>query len=193
MDKAAARIADAIVSAEKVAIFGDYDVDGASSSALLARFLRHQGLDPHIYSRPAVRRLWAERRGDEVTRGDGAKLVVCVDCGSTSFDALETARALGMSVVVLDHHEVGVALPVAEAVVNPNRQDDLSGLGYLAAVGVTYLTIVAVNRQLRLRGVYATAASRLTCSAGSISSRSARSATWFRWSASTARWCRRAC
>ncbi|MEJ0013012.1 MAG: single-stranded-DNA-specific exonuclease RecJ [Bauldia sp.] len=157
MDKAAARIADAIVASEKIAIFGDYDVDGASSSALLARFLRHQGLDPHIY---IPDRLF-EGYGPNVEAMKslaalGAKLVVCVDCGSTSFDALEAAQALGLSVVVIDHHEVGVALPVAEAVVNPNRQDDLSGLGYLAAVGVTYLAIVAVNRQLRLRGVYAT-------------------------------------
>jgi single-stranded-DNA-specific exonuclease len=156
MDKGAARIADAIVAAEKIGIFGDYDVDGASSSALLARFLRHQGLDPHIY---IPDRLF-EGYGPNVEAmkslaAIGVKLVVCVDCGSTSFDALETARALGMSVVVLDHHEVGVSLPAAEAVVNPNRQDDLSGLGYLAAVGVTYLAIIAVNRQLRLRGVYA--------------------------------------
>jgi single-stranded-DNA-specific exonuclease len=85
----------------------------------------------------------------------GAQLVVCVDCGSTSFDALVAARDLGLSVVVLDHHEMGVALPVAEAIVNPNRQDDLSGLGYLAAVGVVFLSIVAINRALRLRGLYA--------------------------------------
>jgi single-stranded-DNA-specific exonuclease len=156
MDKAAARIADAVIAAEKVAIFGDYDVDGASSSALLARFLRHQGLDPHIY---IPDRLF-EGYGPNVEAmkslaAAGAKLVVCVDCGSTSFEALETARALGLSVVVVDHHEVGVLLPQAEAIVNPNRQDDLSGLGYLAAVGVTFLTLVAVNRQLRARGVYA--------------------------------------
>jgi single-stranded-DNA-specific exonuclease len=156
MDKAAARIADAIVASERIAIFGDYDVDGASSSALLARFLRHQGLDPHIY---IPDRLF-EGYGPNVEAmkslaAAGAKLVVCVDCGSTSFEALETAKSLGLSVVVVDHHEVGVALPVAEAVVNPNRQDDLSGLGYLAAVGVTFLTLVAVNRQLRVRGFYA--------------------------------------
>jgi single-stranded-DNA-specific exonuclease len=156
MDKAAARIADAIVASERIAIFGDYDVDGASSSALLARFLRHQGLDPHIY---IPDRLF-EGYGPNVEAmkslaAAGAKLVVCVDCGSTSFEALETAKSLGLSVVVVDHHEVGVALPVAEAVVNPNRQDDLSGLGYLAAVGVTFVTLVAVNRQLRVRGFYA--------------------------------------
>jgi single-stranded-DNA-specific exonuclease len=157
MEPAARRIADAIVASERVAIFGDYDVDGASSSALMARFLRHQGLEPHIY---IPDRLF-EGYGPNVEAmkslaAAGAKLVICVDCGSTSFEALETAKALGMAVVVVDHHEVGTALPEAEAIVNPNRQDDLSGLGYLAAVGVTFLTLVAVNRQLRVRGIYAT-------------------------------------
>ena len=155
MEKAAARIADAIVASERIAIFGDYDVDGASSSALMARFLRHQGLDPHIY---IPDRLF-EGYGPNVEAmrslaGAGAKLVICVDCGSTSIEALTAARDLGMSVVVLDHHEVGELLPPAVAVVNPNRQDDLSGLGYLAAVGVTLFAIVAVNRVLRERGFY---------------------------------------
>jgi single-stranded-DNA-specific exonuclease len=156
MDAAAERIADAIAAGEKIAIFGDYDVDGASSSALMARFLRHQGLDPSIY---IPDRLF-EGYGPNVEAmrqlsAAGARLVVSVDCGSTSFEALEAARDLGLSVVVIDHHEVGVALPPAVAIVNPNRQDDLSGLGYLAAVGVTFVTIVAVNRLLRQRGWYA--------------------------------------
>jgi single-stranded-DNA-specific exonuclease len=155
MDKAAERIADAIAANEAIAIFGDYDVDGASSSALLARFLRHQGLDPRIY---IPDRLF-EGYGPNVEAMKtlalgGAKLVICVDCGSTSFDALAAAHDLGLSVVVLDHHEVGVSLPPAEAIVNPNRQDDLSHLGHLAAVGVTFLTIVAINRLLRQRGWY---------------------------------------
>ncbi len=158
MDAAAARLADAVVAGEPVAIFGDYDVDGATSSALLARFLRHQGLAPQIYipdrlfegygpNIPAVRKLVA----------DGARLIVTVDCGSTSPDALQVARDLGVDVVVIDHHALGATLPPARAVVNPNRQDDLSGLGYLAAVGVTFLTIVAVNRLLRARGWYTAA------------------------------------
>jgi single-stranded-DNA-specific exonuclease len=156
MDKAAARIVDAIMASQKIAIFGDYDVDGASSSALLARFLRHQGLDPQIY---IPDRLF-EGYGPNVEAikslaAGGAQLIVCVDCGSTSFDALEAAASLGVPVVVLDHHEVGVALPPAVAIINPNRQDDLSGLGYLAAVGVTFVTVVAVNRLLRARGWYA--------------------------------------
>jgi single-stranded-DNA-specific exonuclease len=156
MDAAAARIADAIVSGERVAIFGDYDVDGATSAALLARFLRHQGLQPAIY---IPDRLF-EGYGPNVAAvrklgGDGARLIVTVDCGSTSPEALGVARDLGIDVVVIDHHALGEHLPPAVAVVNPNRQDDLSGLGYLAAVGVTFLTIIAINRLLRSRGWYA--------------------------------------
>ncbi len=157
MDKAAARIADAVMAGERIAIFGDYDVDGASSAALMARFLRHQGLDPTIY---IPDRLF-EGYGPNVEAmrtlaGRGARLIVTVDCGSTSFDALAEAKTLGVDVVVVDHHELGVELPPAIAVVNPNRQDDLSGLGHLAAVGVTFMTVIAVNRLLRARGWYAT-------------------------------------
>ncbi len=155
MDAAAARIADAVMAGERIAIFGDYDVDGASSAALLARFLRHQGLDPIVY---IPDRLF-EGYGPNVEAlrklaADGARLIVTVDCGSTSFDALAEAKALGVDVVVIDHHELGAERPPAVAMVNPNRQDDLSGLGALAAVGVTYMTVVAVNRLLRTRGWY---------------------------------------
>lgn len=152
MPAAAARIADAVTSGESVAIFGDYDVDGATSSALLARYLRFCGLDPavHIPDRifegygpnvEAIRTL-AER---------GAKLLITVDCGTTSIEPLEEARKLGMDTVVIDHHQADVALPTAVAVVNPNRADDLSGLGHLAAVGLVFVTLVALNRELRKR------------------------------------------
>jgi single-stranded-DNA-specific exonuclease len=155
MEAAAKRIADAAVRREKVAIFGDYDVDGATSSALLAWHLRHCGLDPliHIPDRifegygpnvEAVRALAAK----------GATLLVTVDCGTTSLEPLAEARRLGMSVVVIDHHQCGVDLPEVDALVNPNRPDDLSGLGYLAAVGLTLVTLVAVNRELRGRGFW---------------------------------------
>ncbi len=155
MDAAAARIADAVTAGEAVAIFGDYDVDGASSSALLARFLRGQGLDPTIYIPDRI----FEGYGPNVEAikslaAGGARLLVTVDCGTTSFEAIEAARGLGLDVVVIDHHLAGVDLPAASALVNPNRQDDLSGLGHLAAVGVTFMAIVAVNRVLRARGHY---------------------------------------
>jgi single-stranded-DNA-specific exonuclease len=155
MDKAASRIADAVAAGENIAIFGDYDVDGASSSALLARFLRHQGLDPAIYIPDRLFEGYGPNvEAMKTLAAAGATLIVCVDCGSTSFDALATAKSLDVDVVVIDHHEVGVELPPALAIVNPNRQDDLSGLGNLAAVGVAYLTVVAANRILRQRDWY---------------------------------------
>ncbi len=155
MPEAAARIADAVMRGESVAIFGDYDVDGATSAALLARFLRHGGVEPiiHIPDRlfegygpnvEAVRALAAR----------GATLLVTVDCGTTSIEPLSEAKALGMDVVVIDHHQADEALPPALAIVNPNRRDDLSGLGYLAAVGLVFMTVVAVNRELRARGFW---------------------------------------
>jgi len=155
MEIAAKRIADAALRGEKVAIFGDYDVDGATSAALLAWHLRHCGLDPliHIPDRlfegygpntEAVRALAAK----------GATLLIAVDCGTTSIEPLAEAKRLGLSVVVIDHHQCGVELPEVDALVNPNRPDDLSGLGYLAAVGLTLVTLVAVNRELRARGFW---------------------------------------
>lgn len=155
MEAAAQRIADAAGKGERVAIFGDYDVDGATSAALLAWHLRHCGLDPliHIPDRifegygpntEAVRALAAK----------GATLLVTVDCGTTSIEPLAEAKRLGMSVVVIDHHQCGLDLPEVDALVNPNRPDDLSGLGHLAAVGLVLVTLVAVNRELRQRGFW---------------------------------------
>ncbi|RTL48618.1 MAG: single-stranded-DNA-specific exonuclease RecJ [Bradyrhizobiaceae bacterium] len=155
MEVAAKRIADAAARGEKVAIFGDYDVDGATSAALLAWHLRHCGLDPliHIPDRifegygpnvEAVRALAAK----------GATLLITVDCGTTSIEPLAEAKKLGMDVVVIDHHQTGDELPVVDALVNPNRPDDLSGLGHLAAVGLVFVTLVAVNRELRGRNFW---------------------------------------
>ena len=156
MDRAAVRIADAIVAGATIAVFGDYDVDGATSVALFARFLRHQGRDPILYIPDRIFEGYGPNA--EALRklaGAGATLVIAVDCGSTSFEALAAARDLGLDVVVLDHHQLGSELPPVASLVNPNRQDDLSGLSQLAAVGVAYLTVVAVNRELRRRGWYA--------------------------------------
>jgi single-stranded-DNA-specific exonuclease len=155
MAAAAERLADAIGRGESIAIFGDYDVDGATSAALLARFLRYGGIEPivHIPDRlfegygpnvEAVRALAAR----------GATLLVTVDCGTTSIEPLVEARALGLDVVVIDHHQADEVLPPAVAIVNPNRRDDLSGLGHLAAVGLVFMTVVAVNRVLRQRGFW---------------------------------------
>src|ERR1700716_4230454 len=142
METAAKRIADAATRKEQVAIFGDYDVDGATSAALLAWHLRGVGLDPllHIPDRifegygpnvEAIRAL-AER---------GAKLLITVDCGTTSLEPLAEAARLGLDTVVIDHHQADEELPKA-VIVNPNRNDDLSALGHLAAVGLVFLTIV---------------------------------------------------
>jgi single-stranded-DNA-specific exonuclease len=155
MRAAAVRLADAIMQQETIAILGDYDVDGATSAAVLGRYLLHCGLRPiiHIPDRlfegygpnvEAVRSLAAQ----------GATLLVAVDCGTTSHDPMLEARKLGLDVIVIDHHQADELLPAAIAVVNPNRLDDLSQLGHLAAVGLVFMTVVAANRELRARGFW---------------------------------------
>ena len=148
--KAAARIVAAIAKGERVAIFGDYDVDGAASSALLYRFLHHFGVDAVIYIPDRI----FEGYGPNPTAigqliDAGAQLLVTVDCGSTSHEALAVAEARGIDVVVIDHHQVGAELPPCVALVNPNREDDLSGQGHLCAAGVVFLVLVNALRQLR--------------------------------------------
>ncbi|SON56311.1 Single-stranded-DNA-specific exonuclease RecJ [Hartmannibacter diazotrophicus] len=155
MDAAAGRIADAIEAGRRIAIFGDYDVDGATSSAMMARFLRMQGLDPTIFIPDRIVDGYGPNpRAIEALKADGAELLITVDCGTQSFEAFETAKRIGLDVVAFDHHQASEELPFTEALVNPNRQDDLSGLGYLCAAGVTFLGIVAINRELRRRGWY---------------------------------------
>lgn len=155
MDKAAERLADAIMAGERVAIFGDYDVDGAASSALMSRFLSHHAIASEIYIPDRIFEGYGPNPNAINELIDkGAKLIVTVDCGATSFEALEAARERNIDVIVLDHHQMGTEKPVAIALVNPNRQDDLSGLGYLCAAGVVFLTLVATTRTLRNREFY---------------------------------------
>src|ERR1700742_2933983 len=155
MEVAAKRIAGAAVGREKVAIFGDYDVDGATSAALLAWHLRHCGLDPLIHIPDRIFEGYGPNvEAIRMLADKGATLLVTVDCGTTSLEPLAEARRLGMSVVVIDHHQSGDELPEVDALVNPNRPDDLSGLGHLAAVGLVLITLVAVNRELRSRGFW---------------------------------------
>lgn len=151
-DRAAERIADAILRGERLAIFGDYDVDGAASAALLARFCRPFGTATEIYIPDRIFEGYGPNRAaiDELI-DKGAELIVTVDCGSTSHEALAAARARGVDVVVIDHHQMGSELPDCLALVNPNRQDDISGLGYLCAAGVVFMVLVAVLRVLRKR------------------------------------------
>ena len=155
MDAAATRIADAIVAGEKVAVFGDYDVDGATSSALLRRYFRALKQDVRLYIPDRI----AEGYGPNAAamqklQAEGNTLVITVDCGATAFDALGAAKACGLDVVVLDHHRCEPELPPAVAVVNPNRLDCDSGQGHMAACGVVFLTLVATNRELRKRGYF---------------------------------------
>ncbi len=153
MDKAAARVAQAIQQQEKIAIFGDYDVDGACSSALLSRFLAAYGLASRIYSPDRMTEGYGPNPDaiEELVR-DGATLIITVDCGTTSMAPLAVARRLGVDVVVVDHHQADVELPEVAALVNPNRQDDISGLGHLCAAGVTFMLLVATARELRKAG-----------------------------------------
>ncbi len=155
MDKAAARLADAITTRTSIAVFGDYDVDGACSSALMHRFFAAHGLGCRVYIPDRLFEGYGPNpTAIETLIKDGAQLIVTVDCGTTSFEPLAHARKLGADVVVIDHHQADERLPDAQAVVNPNRQDDLSGLGQLCAAGVTFMVLVAVSRELRRRGYY---------------------------------------
>ena len=152
-EAATERLARAIDRGERVAIFGDYDVDGASSSALLYRFLTHFGVPAEIYIPDRIFEGYGPNPnaiGQLIDRG--AQLIVTVDCGSTSHESLAVAQERGIDVIVIDHHQVGVELPPAVALVNPNRDDDLSGQGHLSAAGVVFLVLVALQRLLRQRG-----------------------------------------
>jgi single-stranded-DNA-specific exonuclease len=153
LEAAAKRIADAVRNREKVAIFGDYDVDGASSSALLARYLRFFGIEARIYIPDRIFEGYGPNPAAMRELSAQASLIVTVDCGTNSAEAFDAVRENGSDIVVLDHHQVGGALPDVRAVVNPNRDDDLSGLGYLCAVGVVFMTLVDVSRQLRAHGI----------------------------------------
>jgi single-stranded-DNA-specific exonuclease len=157
MNSAATLLADAIQSKRRVAIFGDYDVDGASSAALLASYLREFNVPCHIHIPDRI----FEGYGPNIDAiksfaEKGYQLLVTVDCGSTSFEPLDEAKRLGLKVIVIDHHQVGIILPQVDALVNPNRQDDLSNLGTCCAAGVVFITLVAVSRELRKREFFKT-------------------------------------
>jgi len=155
MEKAAERLAEAILSGETIGVFGDYDVDGATSSALLHRFVHSVGGRVDIYVPDRLR----EGYGPNLPallgmKSSGVGVIVTVDCGITAFDPLAGAAEAGIDVVVVDHHAAEPRLPEAVAVVNPNRLDDDSAMGQLAAVGVAFLLVIALNRKLRTLGHY---------------------------------------
>ncbi len=151
MDAAAARLADAVERREKVAIFGDYDVDGAAASALMKRYLRHFGIDAEIYIPDRIFEGYGPNPDAMRELAARSSLIVTVDCGANSSAAIEAANQAGADVVVLDHHQMSGAVPPALAVVNPNREDDLSGQGSLCAAGVVFIALVATARELRRR------------------------------------------
>ncbi|WP_380872916.1 single-stranded-DNA-specific exonuclease RecJ [Sphingomonas sp. DBB INV C78] len=158
MDRAAERLADAVAAGEAVTIFGDYDVDGATSAALLIRLLRDLSLDPQAYIPDRLMEGYGPS-GEALVRiaAGGARLIVTVDCGAQAFEALEMAKGAGVDVIVVDHHKCAAALPPALALVNPNRLDEGDGAahGHLAAVGVAFLLGAALLRTLRARGWFA--------------------------------------
>ena len=159
MDRAAERLAAAVFGGEAVTVFGDYDVDGATSAALLIRVLRSLGLSPKAYIPDRLMEGYGPS-GEALVRiaESGASLIVTVDCGAQAFEALAMAKTAGVDVIVVDHHQCAVALPEAFALVNPNRLDETAQAaahGHLAAVGVAFLLAAALVRTLRARGFFA--------------------------------------
>ena len=158
MDKGAKRLADAVQQGESIAVFGDYDVDGATSAALLVLLLRRLGVEPIVYIPDRLMEGYGPSGKALVElKARGASVAVCVDCGAQAFEALQEAQAAGLDVIVVDHHQCASLLPVAYALINPNRLDeseDGAAHGHLAAVGMAFLLGVALLRELRARGSF---------------------------------------
>ncbi len=155
MEAATDRLRRAVERSERVAIFGDYDVDGACSAALLSEYLNACGIGTIVHIPDRVTEGYgpnAEAILDFAAKG--ARLVVTVDCGAVSHEPFELASRLGLDVIVFDHHQAPETLPKTLALVDPNREDDLSGLGHLCAAGVVYMALVALNRALREAGYW---------------------------------------
>jgi single-stranded-DNA-specific exonuclease len=158
MDKGAKRLADAVQKSETIAVFGDYDVDGATSAALLVLLLRQLGVEPIVYIPDRLMEGYGPSGKALVElKNRGASLAITVDCGAQAFDALEEARAARLDVVVVDHHQCASQLPATYALINPNRLDESehgAAHGHLAAVGMAFLLGVALIRELRGRGFF---------------------------------------
>ena len=155
MDVATRLIADAVCEHKKIAIYGDYDVDGITSTAIFVKYLRKIGVDVSWYL--------PTREGEgyglnisaiEQIAKNGVELMITVDCGISGVDEVKKAKELGLTVVITDHHSPDNVLPDADAIVNPKREDDESGLSFLAGVGVAFLTLVALNRELKNRNFF---------------------------------------
>ena len=155
MKPAAAFVAQAIADKRKIGVFGDFDVDGSTSTALLVRFLRHCGMEAPFYIPDRMKEGYGPNENALRTlKEKGAEIVLMCDCGTTAHGVIAEGRKLGLDIVVLDHHEAEEKLPPATHVINPKRKDDTSGLSMLAACGVTFMLCVAVNAQLRALKFY---------------------------------------
>lgn len=158
MDKGAKRLADAVQRQERIAIFGDYDVDGATSAALLVLLLRRLGAEPLVYIPDRLMEGYGPSGKALVElKARGASVAICVDCGAQAFEALEQARAAELDVIVVDHHQCASLLPFAFALINPNRLDESAegaAHGHVAAVGMAFLLGVALIRELRGRSFF---------------------------------------
>ena len=158
MDTAAERLASAVLTGEKVTIYGDYDVDGATSAALLVRLLRDLGCTPQYYIPDRLLEGYGPSAEALVRLGsEGSSLIVTVDCGAMAHEALGAAHEAGVDVIVVDHHKCSIELPITTALVNPNRldeSDEAAGFGHLAAVGMAFLLAVATVRTLRQNGFF---------------------------------------
>ncbi|WP_375640501.1 MULTISPECIES: single-stranded-DNA-specific exonuclease RecJ [unclassified Bartonella] len=150
MQCAAERIVKALFNQEQVAVFGDYDVDGACSSALIARFFRYFGIEVKIYIPDRIVEGYGpNEQAMRMLVQEGARLIITVDCGANSPDAVKAARLAGADVVILDHHQMSEIHQEAVALVNPNRPDDFSKQGHLCAAGVVFVTLAWVHHLLR--------------------------------------------
>ncbi len=155
MDVATGVIADAICANQKIAIYGDYDVDGITSTAVFVKYLKALGIDVswHLPTREGEGYGLNIAAIEQIAQ-DGVKLLITVDCGISGVDEVARAKQLGIKVVITDHHSPDNVLPDADAVVNPKRTDDTSDLDFLAGVGVAFLTLVSLNRELKNRNFF---------------------------------------
>ncbi len=159
MEKAAKRTAEAVINGEKIAVIGDYDVDGATSTAELRRFFRAVGIEPIVHIPSREEGYGPNDLAFAEFKQSGVKLVITIDCGTTAFEPLNKATQDGFEIIVLDHHEAEAVLPEVYAVINPKRLDETNPyqyLEYMSAVGVGFMFLVAVNRLLRQQGFYKT-------------------------------------
>lgn len=155
MDKAVAYVVNLVEQSSKIGVFGDYDVDGATSSSLLFKFFESIGIECCVHIPDRVNEGYGPNiEAFRSLRDQGCSVIITVDCGTTAFTVLEQAQEENIPVIVLDHHASEMHLPPTIALVNPNRFDEESPLSYVAAVGLTYLFVIALNRALRGRGFF---------------------------------------